>query len=352
MANKPVIGAAAAAVPVPKPKARAASPSPVFGAAAIGVGSPGSHPVNAVPKATPKPAAKPATKAATPTADTRGPASDILTKMLAQWGIDTSSMAAGSIGALVDKYVKDGTFNSSTTGDVVQLYLQDTPEWQRRFSGNAARVKAGMAALSPAEYLAAESGYQQVLQAAGLPKGFYDDPSDFSNFIANGVSASEVNDRAQAAVTAAQNVDPAFKNMLSQYGYPLDNGQLAAYMLDPTRALPTIQRQISASQIGAAGNRQGAGLGTTDAEKLLDMGKSADQVGTAYSNVNSVLPDAQRLAHVYGDSYAKGDATNEFLFEDAQAAKKRLGLAGKEKASFSGSGAAAGGSLAQGTGGY
>ena len=78
-----------------------------------------------------------------------------------------------SLAPLIKQYVQDGY-----SADTVTLKLQDAPEYQRRFAGNESRKKAGLPVLSPAEYLATESAYKQIMRTAGLPEGFYDSYDD------------------------------------------------------------------------------------------------------------------------------------------------------------------------------
>jgi hypothetical protein len=54
---------------------------------------------------------------------------------------------------------------------------------KRRFAGNQQRRKLGLPVLSPREYLETEAAYRQVMESAGLPRGFYDSPDDFSSWI-------------------------------------------------------------------------------------------------------------------------------------------------------------------------
>src|SRR5690349_3189294 len=71
--------------------------------------------------------------------------------------------------------------------DTITVLLRDTPAYKQRFSANDARVKAGLPALDPQEYLAVEQSYRQVMSSAGLPVGFYDEPSDFTKWIESDV---------------------------------------------------------------------------------------------------------------------------------------------------------------------
>src|SRR5674476_661886 len=88
-----------------------------------------------------------------------------VTNLLKQYGLE--ALAPTVLGFVQQVYSQD----------TVTVLLQDTPAYKTRFAGNAARIKADLPALSPAEYLSVESQYRSVISAAGLPKSFYDQPS-------------------------------------------------------------------------------------------------------------------------------------------------------------------------------
>lgn len=279
------------------------------------------------------------------------PARDILIDALHSWGIDTT----GEISNLVDKYIKAGIFNAQSNADTVQLYLQDTKEWKQRFAGIEVLRKEhpNLPVPSIAEYLATERQYQNIMQAAGLPKGFYDSPADFAQFIGNGVSPSELQNRVQAAVDASQNLEGGYRNYLAQAGYgALSLSHLAAYMLDPKRALPTIQRDLASAQVAGTAAEHGLNITNAQAQRINAANLTSYQLRTGLDSASQALTQAQRLGNIYGNVYNEGDALNEFLLGRESAYDKRMSLVNKEKSSFSGSGAVGTGSLARDIGSY
>lgn len=81
------------------------------------------------------------------------------------------------LGSLADDLY--GFIQQGYSADTITLLLQETSEWKRRFAGNEERKRRGLPVLTPAEYLAVESSYRQVMRTFGLPQGFYDEYSDF-----------------------------------------------------------------------------------------------------------------------------------------------------------------------------
>lgn len=281
------------------------------------------------PPVTPPPVTPPE-----PTQDQRN-AEVMLTNMLKQYGLDALS---GDIMG----FIQQGYSN-----DNIMVKLQDTDAYKTRFAGNADRIKNGLNALNPADYISLENSYRQVLESNGLPKGFYDQHSDFQSWIGGDVSPNEINTRAQMASDAVNNSDPTYLQALRQMG--LSDGDLVASMLDRTRALPVLQKVVNASKIGAAALKQGLNFDPTKASKFADMGVTAQQANNAYQTIGEALPAAQRLSTIYGDGVNQSDLEDEMLGSSGPASAKRKALAQQEAASFNGARAATPQSLGTGT---
>lgn len=265
-----------------------------------------------------------------------------LQSILGQWGL-------GSLAPRLLDYIKQGYNN-----DTISYLIQQTPEYQQRFAGNATRVKNGLAPLTPAEYLATERSYRQVMQSSGLPAGFWDSPSDFTNLIAADISPAELNDRTQHAFQYVNQIDPAARAEWQAF-YGIDASHLAAYFLDPKNAQAILDRQSSAVDIGAAARQQGlTGPSRQTAERYADLGVNAQQAQQGYSKVASIFPEEQNIARRFGQTLSEEDLSNEFIGGLASAARKRKQLNDMEVAQFSQNAGTTPGSFGAGTaaGGY
>lgn len=248
-------------------------------------------------------------------------ASVMLTSMFDQYGI------SGLSPKILD-FLKQGY-----SADAIALLLQQTPEYQQRFPGNQARQAAGLPALSPAEYVATEGAYRQVMQAAGMPSGFYDSSEDFAGFIAKGISPAEVQGRVTAASDLLNSAPPEALNLFKQF---YSSGDMVAYMLDPGRALPVIEKQAKAAELAASGVQAGVGVDRQLAERLATSGVTQGQAQQGFGFVAGETGNAQKLGAIYGDGVTQRDIVDETFFNDAQATKKRRTLASKERATFGG----------------
>jgi hypothetical protein len=258
----------------------------------------------------------------------------------------------GSLAPVVTRLIQD-----NYSSDVVELKLQETPEWKTRFVGNEERRKAGLPVLNPAEYLGVEAAYKKIMRDSELPVGFYDEPSDFGRFMGFDVSPTELQERVNMANLSLQNADPFYTNQLREF-YGLSNGDMLAYTLDPERSMPLITRQVKAAQFGAEAARQGIqGISTDMAERFTgQFGVTQDQARQGFEQVAMIQPEAQRLSDVFaGQTPAVGlEETTSAVFGGDQSAdyKKRLQrLSEMEQSLFAGQSGVGAGSLARGQAG-
>jgi hypothetical protein len=227
---------------------------------------------------------------------------------------------------------------------IVSDLLPTTDVYQERFSANTARVKAGLPALSPAAYINLESTYRSIMQDAGLPKGFYDNSNDFSSFISKDISPTEMKTRVDAASKAVNNTDPAYKQAL-QSMYGIDEGMMAAHMLDPERALPLIEKQAKAIQMGTAATRQGLNISATEAENLGMNNITGVSAEAGMQQVASMTPGLSALGNISGQGYDQSTAESEVFGGLASAQRKREQLINQEQNRFTGRSNVAPGSL-------
>jgi hypothetical protein len=159
-------------------------------------------------------------------------------------------------------------------GKVVDSYF---PEIQ-------ARQKAGLAPLSPGDIVAYRQQARQMMQAAGLPPGFYDSNSDFSQFIIQDKSLSELS----ARITDASNFVYSWPAEDRQAFYDLgfSHGDAVAMALNPDIAQPLLHQQLGAARLSGAGVRSGYGALTADeAMRYNQIGVSPDQAQQALGNL-------------------------------------------------------------------
>ena len=237
---------------------------------------------------------------------------------------------------------------SGAGSDTVSLALQQDPVYQARFAGNAIRLKNGLSVLSPAEYIATETAYDQVLKGAGINTSIYFGKDKQTALLGGDVSATELQSRVALAAKSIANADPFYAQTLQNY-YGLTSGQMIAHVLDPAAAVPLLQKQAQSAGIGSAAAQQGLGISSGTAENLYGQNISEAQAQQGFKNVAlNISPEQAIAARFGGDAGAQGQnlvASTFGLAGAAYAEQQMRALNTRETNEFSGSAGAAKGSL-------
>jgi hypothetical protein len=237
-----------------------------------------------------------------------------------------------------------GLITSGASPSEFTIKLRESDAYKKRFSANAQRINKGLKAISEAEYLGLEDQYQNIMRNYGLPAEYYARgdmgmQEGFNKFIANDVSASELEDRIMTAQSRVINANPEVLASLKAFYPDITNGDILAYTLDPTKALTDIKRKVTAAEIGGAATQAGLQTGMARAEELGAAGITKAQAQQGYGTIGSGLQRGSQLASIYGESpYTQTTAEKEVfgLAGKTEAEKERKKLTGLERATFSG----------------
>jgi hypothetical protein len=253
-------------------------------------------------------------QAALQTAQRRQDARSTMASVLATYGLgDLSDYVYNEI-------IAKETVNINNP-DAIIFAIREQPAYQKRFAGNAARLKKGLSELDPASYIGLENQFRQTLQSNGLPSNFYDQPDDFQALIEGDVSPSELNERVQQGYRAVADADPAVKEQMKNL-YGIGEGELAAYFLDPQRTAPLLTRQAQAANIAARGLEQGGiQLSGTFAEDLARRGITEQQARAGFAEVGALGELRQTFA---GETALSGEQLAGAAFGIDVAAQQEL----------------------------
>jgi hypothetical protein len=263
----------------------------------------------------------------------RQSAYDLLYSQFNQYGL-------GSLVTPLRELITSGASPSEFT-----IKLRESDAYKRRFSANSQRIAKGLAAISEAEYLGLEDQYQNIMRNYGLPAEYYARgemgiQEGFNKFIANDVSAAELEDRVLTAQSRVMNANPEVLASLKQFYPGITNGDILAYTLDPTKALTDIKRKVTAAEIGGGAMQAGLGISGTRAEELTAAGITKQQAQQGFQTIAEVAPRGGQLAEIYKQNpYTQTTAEAEVfgLAGSADAARQRKKLTSLETAAFSGS---------------
>jgi hypothetical protein len=268
---------------------------------------------------------------------------DLLYSQFAQYGM----------GALVDP-LKDFIVQGLSPAEFT-LRLRDTDAYKKRFAANASRIAKGLSAIDEATYIDLEDQYQNVMRNYGLPASYYTRgdlgrQEGFEKFIANDVSAPELEDRIATAQKRVINANPEVTTALKQFYPDITNGDILAYTLDPTQGLESIKRKVTAAEIGGAALQSGLSANLARAEELGKYGVDKAAATAGYSTIGAGLQRGSQLAAIYQeDPYTQTTAEQEIfnIPGAAEARKARQKITGLEKATFGGQTGITSGALAR-----
>lgn len=263
----------------------------------------------------------------------RQSAYDLLLQQFNQYGL----------GSLVEPL--KGLIISGASPSEFTIRLRESDAYKKRFAANQQRINKGLAAISEAEYLNLEDQYQNIMRNYGLPAEYYTRgdmgvQEGFNKFIANDVSAKELEDRVLTAQQRVLNSNPEVLASLKTYYPDITNGDILAYTLDPTKGLTDIKRKVTAAEIGGAATQAGLGLTGIRAAELGAAGITKEEAQKGFQTVAEVAPRGGQLAEIYKQSpYTQTTAEAEVfgLAGSTEAAKQRKKLKSLETAAFGGS---------------
>ena len=271
------------------------------------------------------------------------------------------------LGTLVSD-IKNILVEGSLDPNEFSLKVRGTDAYKARFIANEARLSKGLKALSPAQYIALEDQYQEVMRQYGLPESYYAKTGTgvqegFRKLIENDVSNIELEDRISTAQKRVLNANPEVTQAIKQFYPDITNADILAYTLDPKNAIENIKRKVTTAEIGGAAIQAGLGYkGDTPearrarAEELGAAGVTKETAQQGYGTIAGGLQRGSQLASIYGeDPYTQTTAETEvFNIAGAQGARKqRQKITGLEKATFGGQSGISSGALTRDrAGGY
>lgn len=227
------------------------------------------------------------------------------------------------------------------TPQQVEFAIRDTKQFKERFPAMDKRVDNGYAPITPGEYVQWEARAKQIMESAGLPKGFYDQKSDFTQFIENEVTPERLQWRVaqgfEKVSGAPREVRDAFRSYFGEFG---DNA-LAAFFLDPKRAEADLARIVSQAEVGGAALQQGFNVSKKTASRIARLGYGFEESREGFAQINKMSHLFRETLNERQDLTATGTGV-EATFDQDPLALERLRKRGESRvAEFEGGGGAA-----------
>lgn len=226
------------------------------------------------------------------------------------------------------------------------LDIRKTDTFKTRFPAMDARGKAGHA-ISPAQYVNLEQQFTTILRSAGLPKGFYDSPADFTNWIAGEVSPTEIADRVNQGLLKVSMAPPEVRAAFGKYFGANGDQALASFFLDPERATPQLVQMADAAIVGGTGKRFGFDINLPDATRLAQLGVTAASAQQGFQRISDIAPVFSETVSEGQDLTASHEGMGAAFGLDATSQRAIDQRLQERKAAFTGDG---GGPQLTGTG--
>jgi len=252
----------------------------------------------------------------------------------------------------IKRYLQQGLSAEEAT-----LQLRQTPTYKTRFQGNEGRIAKGLAAYSPAEYLAAEESYANLLNSNNL-SGLANKPV-FTKLISGAVSPLEVQDRINKVFNKIDNARDDVKRELgryfSQYNVNDPNAQrlqLAESILSGEDPAMKLEEGVKKAQLRAGATAAGYVLPEQRVEsiqKLLSEAGVSDTYATGqqgFQTLAQIEPTTTKLADIYKEAPVSEEELQKEAFLGLKS-ERRKKLGEKEQATFSGQAGTTQVSLAQ-----
>jgi hypothetical protein len=179
-------------------------------------------------------------------------------------------------------------------------------------------------AVNEATYISMEKGYLQTLGAYGLDAGVFGSRSELGKYIANLVSPREFEERVNIAKNRVADNSDVVKQLKGYYP-EIDDSAVVSYLLNPTKGMDIIKKQVRAAEIGAAATYAGfselGGKGTVGmgyAESLIGATGTADLAALKkdFGQAKTLARTQSRLAGIEGQTYNDTEAVNAAIAQE------------------------------------
>jgi hypothetical protein len=182
-----------------------------------------------------------------------------------------------------DQFINDWV-NGDWSDAEADLKMRDQQFWKDRFPGMEGRATP----MSAAEYVAFEEGAMSLARTAGFPPGFYDSPDDFAEWIRSGRSLTQLNAQIQEGFVRLEQTPIEVKQAFARMqGIQNTEGALLAFILDPDRAQPLLEKQIAAAEVSGAGSLFGVNVGDERSMRLAERGFNLNNSQQTFQQLNA-----------------------------------------------------------------
>lgn len=224
--------------------------------------------------------------------------------------------------------------------DRIMLDLRQRDEYKQRFPGMEARRQQGLPAMTETEYLAYETGARQLFRSMGLPSGFFDEPQDFANLLGGNVSLAELSDRVTQGYAQVVNAPAEVRQTFTDWFGAQGDSALAAFYLDPDKALPKLEQMTNAALIGGTGRRFGFNLNSDLGLSLAGQGVTGQEAQQGFQQLSTIRPLFNETVSEHNDLTAENQGVDLVFGTSGFGAEEVRRRQKERQAAFGGGGGA------------
>ena len=187
-----------------------------------------------------------------------------------------------------------------------------------------------------------EETVARTMRLSGLPGWMYDEHTELQGFMANGLSAPEIEGRLGSAWTQVRDVSPIIRQTFEEfYGVGQGDGALAAFFLDPERTITKLDTAARTAYTAGMGRTLGIDVDKALAERVAALPKTEGGIFQDLTEVNRLggvftegitettdLTDRTGIESVtFGDANATGQIERRILERQANERSSQGGAA-------------------------
>ena len=236
--------------------------------------------------------------------------------------------------------VKDWIINGYNS-ERIDLELRGTDTFKQAFPEIEARRAKGLPAVSVDDVVNYRQTVKEVFFNAGLPAGFYDEPQDFVDLMAEkDLSPAELKSRVEDGFMRVYNAPQEIQDTFNSFFGAQGPNMLATFFLDPQKGRDVLIKQVTQAEIAGTGKRFGFDIDIGQAQRLGEIGVNLGTAAQGFEQAAGLRPISEETIGESTD-ISEGELVSGVLGGDVSAQDRIQRRQRERQAAFGGGGGGA-----------
>lgn len=203
--------------------------------------------------------------------------------------------ALARLGQLLNQYGLGGMLDwvrskliGGASESEIQLEMFDQEAFKARFPVISQRQAAGLTPVSVSEVLEYEQRGREILRMAGLTSSAYTSSTYLQGLMAKDLSLNELNDRIQDGLVKVQAAPAEVRMAFGNYFGTTGDAAMAQLFLDPSIAVPELEKMATTAFAGGIGARFGIQLAQGIAREIADTNVSDAAIWQGFAQLDAI----------------------------------------------------------------